>query len=144
MFGSPPKVCHADGTRVIQSALAGVSVVNSGDYAGFRVFRLRRVDSCEEILYTDNMNPGLTPLRDTVDVHTWIKYSLETCNLPLSLCGRVLYTITKISSQNRAVYHYGERFGQTLRDTYGTSPTTRFPRPRESSIRSSEHCEWQH
>lgn len=95
MFGSPPKVCHADGTRVIQSALAGVSVVNSGDYAGCRVFRIRRVDSFEEIIYTVNMNPGLTPLRGTVDVHTWIKYSLETCNLPLSLCGRVLYTITK-------------------------------------------------
>lgn len=90
MLGSPPKVFHAGGTRVIHSGLVGVSVVNSGDYAGFTVFRVRRVDAFEELLYTDDMIPGLRPLRGMVDVHTWIKYSLETCNLPLSLCGRDL------------------------------------------------------
>lgn len=97
IFGGLPKICRADGTPVIRSSQGGVSVVDSGDCESFRVFTIRRVDPWDlgEILYNDDTNPGLTPLRGMVDVHTWIKYYLEKINLPLSLYGRFLYTITK-------------------------------------------------
>ena len=99
MLGSPPNVWRSDGSQLLQSGLAGVSIVeHHGEETNgyFRISRLRAVDSLDQRFFTgDQKLLAASTRRGMLDRQTWLKCHLQMAKLHLSRCRQLVDMVTK-------------------------------------------------
>ena len=100
MFGSPPNVWRSDGSQLLQSDLAGVSIVEvDGDESSryWAIIRLLLKDflNHKSFLERDGNLAAANTTGGMQDMQTWSNHHLQTIDIHLSPCRQLVYMITK-------------------------------------------------
>lgn len=145
MLGAPQNVWQFDGTQLLQSYLAGVSIYECHDEEGkghLKVSRLCKVDSLDQFNLYRRRRPR---------VHHHKRHargadgdqitSADDKHTPFAVWPAYVHDHQVSDPTDRAVHHYGGCFAEDPRDTDGKSLAKCFPRSRRSSFRRSANPE---